>query len=106
MKPIVNTRYLRSSQSQPKLEPQIIRPGSETIETDDDGQSVVKRRPTIILKRKDNKPYLLVKTTRVKEEEKQRNQLGNVLHPAVNTKSQTVLKYRRAFGDIVDMPGN
>ena len=47
-----------------------------------------------------------MKTTRVKEEEKQRNMLGNVLHPAVNTKSQTVLKYRRAFGEIVDMPGN
>lgn len=42
----------------------------------------------------------MVKTTRAKEEEKQKNTLDQVLHP--QTKSQPLLKYHRAFKDVVE----
>ena len=46
----------------------------------------------------------MVKTTRAKEEEKQKNTLDSVLHP--QTKSQPLLRYQRAFKSVVDMiPG-
>ncbi len=79
------TNSLRTVKSQAKLEPTtqpIIIPSTEEKTIDTTGKPVFKRRPTIILKPKDNKPYLMVKTTRAKEEEKRNsNNLSQVLHP-------------------------
>lgn len=60
----------------------------------------LKRRPTIIIKPKESKPYLLVKTTRAKEEEKQKDRLAPILYPV--NKSQSTLRYHRAFKSVVE----
>ena len=86
---------MRNSQSQQ----QIVVPGSEEATTDASGKPALKRRPTIIIRPKESKPYLMVKTTRAKEEEKQRSHLESVLHP--QTKSQPLLKYHRSFKSVV-----